>query len=55
MASKPITACCVSGFKHEGTPVGALEAAFVQDRWGDVEAYIIRPAQSNDTGVGILL
>lgn len=25
MASKPPAACCASGFKHEGTPIGEIK------------------------------
>ena len=55
MASKPIDTCCATGFKHEGTPVGRLEAAFVRTELGDVEAYISAPPADKDKRQGLLL
>lgn len=55
MVSNPIGKCCVTGFKHDGTPVGKLEASFVKTELGEVQAYIITPAADKDKKQGLLL
>lgn len=55
MASKPISTCCVTGFKHEGTPIGRLESEFVKTQLGSVEAYISTPPADKDRHQGLLL
>lgn len=40
--------CCVTGFKHEGTPVGKIEKNFVETKLGPVEAYISEPTAAKD-------
>jgi hypothetical protein len=48
MASGPMRQCCVTGFKHEGTPVGKIEKNFVETKLGPVEAYISEPTAAKD-------
>ncbi|KIW17156.1 hypothetical protein PV08_04347 [Exophiala spinifera] len=43
MASGPIQACCVQGFKYDGTPIGHIEPSFVNTQFGPVDAYIAEP------------
>lgn len=55
MTSNPIGKCCVTGFKHEGTPTGKVQASFVKTELGEVEAYITTPPADKDKKQGLLL
>ncbi|ETN43731.1 uncharacterized protein HMPREF1541_02890 [Cyphellophora europaea CBS 101466] len=53
MTSNPISTCCISGFKHEGTPSGRLEP-WIETQNGPVEAYISKPPANKDLKHGLL-